>query len=155
MTEQWKDIPGFEGRYEVSNAGGYRNSKTGRVLKSTPYSNRYLRMVLGAGNTFLAHRLVAMAFIPGDWNLQVNHKNGDRADNRAENLEWVTCSENHLHSYANLKRKKHCLTQPVIVGGVRYESELAAAKALGVVAGSIRSALARDHKCKGVVVSYG
>lgn len=155
MTEQWRDIVGFEGRYEVSRDGQIRNARSGRVLKGNVFPNGYVGVMLGQGRRYLVHRLVAAAFVEGDTNLQVNHKSGNRADNRAENLEWLSCSDNHRHSYAELNRKQHSLTQPVVVGGVRYESELAAAKVLGVVAGSVRSALKRGHRCKGMGVAYG
>ena len=149
----WRYIKGFEGLYEVSESGHVRNSRTERVLKPYPFSNGYLGVQLGRGNVNLVHRLVAAAFINGDASLQVNHRNGVRTDNRAENLEWVTCSDNHRHSYRELSRKQHAKTTSVAVGGVRYPSQLAAAKAIGVVAGSIRSALVNKHKCLGMEVT--
>lgn len=150
---RWRYIKNFEGRYEVSESGYVRNSVTGRVLKPYPFSNGYLGVQLGRGNVRLVHRLVAAAFIPGNDELQVNHRNGARADNRAENLEWMTCSDNHRHSYRELKRKQHAKTTPVTVGGVSYPSQLSAAKALGVSAGTIRSAFTRGHKCLGMEVT--
>lgn len=100
------------------------------------------------------HRLVASHFVKGDTNLEVNHKDGDRTNNRSDNLEWVTRSENIQHSYDTLPRKQHGLTQPVRVGGVDYESMLAAAKAVGVSVGSIGSAIRKGHRCKGMDVTY-
>ena len=167
---EWRDVPGFEGAYQGSRCGRVRSLDRvvegpgrwgrivkrrlkGRQLKIQTCSNRYLFVMLGKGNSFLIHRLVATAFVPGDWTLQVNHKNGQRDDNAAENLEWMTCSDNHRHSYAKLPRKKHVWTTPVTVGGVRYESQLAAARALGVNGGSVSSAYTRGHKCKGMDVT--
>lgn len=172
---RWAAIDGFPG-YEVSDTGlvrsldriGTRQHPTaglverrlkGKILSPGRCSNGYLTISFRPRTKFhLVHRLVAVAFLPGDNELQVNHKNGIRNDNRVENLEWVTCSENHLHSYRELPRKKHIWTTPVVLvkGGEKlsFESELAAAKHLGVVAGSIRSALKRNHKCKGYEVFY-
>lgn len=171
----WADIEGFPG-YQVSSCGNVRSldrvvvqgHKTkgsverrfkGKLLTPRRARNGYEMVMLGAGSkNHLVHRLVAAAFIPGDTQLQVNHKNGVRDDNRAENLEWLTCSDNHLHSYRELTRKKHVWTIPVVLvkGEERlpFESELAAAKHLGVVAGSVRSALKRDHRCRGYEVFY-
>lgn len=130
-----------------------RNSKTLRVLTPYRFSNEYLGVQLGRNNVKLVHRLVAAAFLPGDHSLQVNHRDGNRKNNTVENLQWVTCTENHLHSYRELNRKQHAKTTPVTVGGVRYPSQLSAAKALGVAPGSVRSALAKGHLCKGMEVS--
>jgi hypothetical protein len=109
----------------------------------------------------LVHRLVALAFVSNDdpdKKNQVNHKNGVRGDNRAENLEWVSCSENHKHSYDHLKRKKHGLTEKVkIIKGdivLHFESCLSTANYLGVNPGSVGSAATRNHKCKGWGVYY-
>jgi hypothetical protein len=154
----WRPVIGFEGLYEVSDSGQVRNMRNGHILKNRAFPNRYLGVALGRGNIRLVHRLVAMAFIEGDHGLQVNHKDGDRANNHVANLEWVTCSDNHRHSYKYLSRKKHALTRKVRLSKgdtvMYFDSGLAAAKALGVVPGSIASAANKGHACRGFEVLY-
>ena len=166
---EWRDIPGYEGSYQVSRCGRVHSldrvitcanrwggvsdvRRKGKELTPCKTSNGYIQVHLGAEVLCRVHHLVALAFVPGDTSLQVNHKNGKRDDNRAENLEWLTCSDNHLHSYRELSRKKHCKTTPVWVGNTRYSSLIEAAKALGVSQGSIHSALTRNHRCCGLRV---
>lgn len=122
MIEIWKGISGLEDRYEVSTLGRVRSlpieSKFGcRVKKHTGCILRlhydkagYLIATLNLGHnkkkTPFVHRLVADAFIPRIVGKNiVNHKNGVRDDNRVENLEWCTTSENNLHAYRILGRK--------------------------------------------------
>lgn len=99
-------IPGTN--YYVHDDGVVFNAKTLRFIK--PQSNgNYYKVTLsiqGKEKQFLVHRLVAKAFIPNPENKpEVNHINGDKFDNRAENLEWVTASENQIHSVkTNLKK---------------------------------------------------
>lgn len=154
----WRPVVGFEGLYEVSDTGQVRNSRNGHILKSRAHRNLYLGVALGRGNNRLVHRLVAMAFIPGDHALQVNHKDGNRANNCVANLEWLTCSDNHRHSYKQLSRKKHALTRKVRISKgdtvMFFNSGLDAAKALGVVPGSIASAANKGHACRGFQVLY-
>ena len=99
--ERWHHCEVPYTRYEVSDQGRVRNAHTGLILKPGTDRNHYLIINLcykGERQTKSIHNLVATAFVPG-WRegLQVNHKNGVKTDNRAENLEWVTQSENMRH----------------------------------------------------------
>lgn len=102
MVEKWKAVQGYEGHYDISTEGRARNIKSGRVMK--PYFRRkYLSFGLSRNNktkAFYIHILVAKAFIPNPMNKPcVNHKNGNKLDNRDTNLEWNTHSENSIHAY--------------------------------------------------------
>lgn len=115
MNEVWKDIPGYDGLYQCSNLGRFRapakieNSdrrycvRKEKILKATYEGNGYLQIGLAIEKKqvrFLAHRLIAAAFIPTvEGKDFVNHINGIKDDNRVENLEWVTKSENTIHSF--------------------------------------------------------
>ena len=91
MIEQWKDIPDYEGIYQISNMGRVRNNK-GIVLtnKTTGKYNHILLCKNGDRKNFTIHRLVAEAFVPNINNYPiVNHINENSRDNRASNLECV------------------------------------------------------------------
>lgn len=99
--ENWKAIPiSTLSDYEVSDEGAIRHKKYKKKIKfgniRGHLSFRY-KSTKGEGN-FLVHRLVALAFIPNPKNLPiVNHINGDRGDNRKENLEWTNNVDNVIH----------------------------------------------------------
>ena len=98
-TEIWKPIPGAEG-YEVSNLGNVKNVNKTTYLALSSWSGYYKVRLGSRGGDYLVHRLVAQAFIPNPDNKpQVNHINGNKKDNRVENLEWVTVKENIQHAF--------------------------------------------------------
>lgn len=106
MREIWKDVPGWEGVYQVSNRGRMKSFKadpSGKVMSLRNKTGDYIRIVLQKRGrkqeTVLVHRLVANVFIPNPLNLPVvNHKDGNKQNNSASNLEWCTNSHNVRHS---------------------------------------------------------
>ena len=121
MEEIWKDIAGYEGRYQISNYGRVlsvqrkENSWHGpatrtipqRILKQSENRDGYFIIVLrnnGKKKTFRTNRLVAEAFIPNPNKLPcVNHKDENRKNNLADNLEWCTPQYNDLYGNRNKK----------------------------------------------------
>lgn len=105
--EIWKALPDTKGFIEVSNEGRVRSFLRGRerILKTQTDQKGYQRFSITIDRckkTYKLHREVAKAFIPNNDNLpQVNHKNGNKNDNRAINLEWVTNLENAHHAIEN------------------------------------------------------
>lgn len=121
MQEIWKDIDGYEGLYQVSNLGeimslNYMHTKQSQILKIKKTYDGYNRVNLcknGKVTTCSVHILVAKAFIPNINNKpQVNHKDGNKDNNRVDNLEWVTGKENVIHSIKTGLRKPENRTYP-------------------------------------------
>lgn len=149
MTEEWKIIPGFNDRYEVSNLGrvravaamkrfvhwisgqeGFRLTPE-KILSSQVQNSGYELVHLCLGDKRKActvHRLVAAAFCEGfSETAEVNHKDGIKLNNTASNLEWVTRGENSYHAVAHRLNKQ---AVPVVdpTTGAKYDSIAQAAK---------------------------
>lgn len=108
--EIWKDIYDYEGYYQVSSYGRVRNVNNNQILIGDTNNIGYKRVWLYAPikKRFFVHRLVAMHYCGGyREGLVVNHKDGNKLNNRADNLEWVTRSENDLHAYRYNLRSPH------------------------------------------------
>ena len=124
-NEIWCTIPGYDGAYEVSNYGRvrsldrtinlgkrYERCYASQILKLSTCRGGYMQVGLKMGKNRkmeLVHRLVAQAFIPNPKHKpQVNHIDGDKTNNRADNLEWCTDSENKRHAWLKgLMKVKH------------------------------------------------
>lgn len=150
-AETWRALPEYGGRYEVSNLGALRSKRHGALR---PFINRdgYLVATLSVEGQRIrtgVHRLVASAFLPNPENkAQVNHINGNKQDNRVENLEWMTCSENNLHRRRVLNGGGGRPKRPVccIDTGVEYGSITEAAKATGAPLEKILACCKGDRK---------
>lgn len=114
MTEEWRDIKGYEGLYQVSNKGRIKSLKSWggnneRIMKPRNQGTGYYMVGLSKNKQykqFLIHRLVAMAFIPNSNNYDfVNHKDENKTNNVVENLEWCTKSYNAIY-YLNYDPKR-------------------------------------------------
>ncbi len=115
VIEVWKDIPNFEGYYQVSNLGKIKSlifysnitkkqHQREKIMRQKVEKDGNRRVTLhkdGKSKTYLVARLVATTFLDNniDTNLTVNHKDGNRANNNVDNLEWVTLADNIRHGF--------------------------------------------------------
>jgi len=133
MNEIWLTVAEKNGRYSVSNYGNVRSNwsdipqrnlphrkriEKQKMLSSWVHTNGYKRVALGRGHVYYVHRLVALHFLPNPEGLpQIDHIDGNRQNNRVENLRWVSARQNVLlggerHKWetqkiANAKRRIH------------------------------------------------
>lgn len=187
MQEIWKDIKGYEGIYKVSNFGNVLSvicgpktnsvhlKKKSKILSPVPTNFGYYKVELyknGIGKIFYVHRLVAQAFIPNpECKPQVNHIDGNKANNNVCNLEWVTASENQKHSISlclkksspnigrigSLNPSSKTILQYDLNGNFvkKWVGVSEAARKMGCGCSSISACLVGRHKtCKGYIWKY-
>lgn len=112
-NERWQAIEGTNNRYFISTFGrlltvAWKGTDQTRLMKPALDARGYLRTMIiqhGRTGTVKLHRLVALAYLPNPLDLaQVNHKNGQKDDNRLENLEWMDGKQNVQHAFARTGR---------------------------------------------------
>lgn len=168
MSELWKDIEGYEGRYQVSNMGRVRSMKRysedgklltkGIVLKERAIPSGYLSVNI-RNKTLYIHRAVAMAFVPGYFDgAEVNHKDENRQNNRYDNLEWVSHKDNLNYGSHNRKMREKktmlygCPVDQYSLDGnfiASYPSIRAAARSIGAYQKDIKRTFDTQYTVKG------
>lgn len=115
MNEEWKNIEGYEGLYQISDQGQVKNLRSGKILKPRKSKGYYYVCLYNKGiiKQCTIHRLVALTFIDNPNNLEyVNHKNEIKTDNKASNLEWCTVKYNTNYG-TGLKRHAMAIKKPI------------------------------------------
>ena len=101
MEEVWKDVPGYEGLYRVSNTGKVFGIKRKNILAAAPNEKGYMYVVLyknGKMKSQRVHKIVMLAFCGKSNGLEINHIDGDKKNNNLSNLEYCTHYENMHHA---------------------------------------------------------
>ncbi len=165
-NEVWVDVVGFEGQYQVSTLGRVKSLKRiinhkrygtwllkERILKNRHDSFGYCGVALaknGATQYCKVHRLVASAFLQNvDNKRTVNHKNGIKHDNRVDNIEWATYSENHHLAFNVLNRTRAFKKILCVNTGDVFPGLITAANVLGIRRDSISANLRGKQKTAG------
>lgn len=164
MREIWKEIHGYEGIYAVSTQGDIYSIKRRKLRKLRKDKYGYMMVSLNKdGNirTFFVHRLVAASFIDNPQNLtEVNHIDGNKENNCADNLEWCDHATNIRHAYATglmpyqMKQDNKKLTQrKKNKSEITNQSKLTAEQVQSIRSEHIP--FERGHGCKALAKKYG
>lgn len=176
MSEVWKDIVNYEGFYQVSNLGRVRSLDRydnrgifhkSQIIKPKEHPRGYYGISLwkeGKQSQFLVHRLVAQAFIPNENDMpDINHRNENKTDNRADNLEW--CDKEYNNNYGQHHEKHNSAIGWYMRSVIQlssdgetiatYPSVSEAARSIGVSAKAIRLCISgKNKKCGGYRWKY-
>lgn len=157
MFEQWTIVKNCS-KYSVSNYGQVKNNRNDFILKPRPDRKGYLRVSIpnndGIIKDQLIHRLVAKAFCSGEKDgFDVNHIDGNKSNNRADNLEWCTRSHNLKHGYRIGLRsspQNRCKSVRIIETEETFPSVRECARSLGCRHSNISLCLnGRQQSCYG------
>lgn len=169
MIEMWKEIDGYDGRYQISNYGRIKSfaqdRKNGKVKMGNKTAKGYLSYLLydgnGNKNWIPVHRLVAHAFVenPNGYQ-QVNHKDEDKANNRADNLEWCTAEYNTRYGTRTeraARSNRCCKSTSFKVASVDADGNITIYDSIGEAerltgcshANIVRTLKGRSHTCGG------
>ena len=138
--EEWADIPGYEGLYQITRGGRIRNVTNGNNLLGNVNSHGYVVVSLtknGRKKDCKVHRLLALTFLPNpnDYDC-INHKNGNKLDNRLQNLEWCTKGYNNRHAreVLGVNTEERPVCQLTLTGDfvALWVNEAQAARCLGI-----------------------
>ena len=158
--EQWREWP-QDPRVKVSNKGNVISCKRGAPYPLKVWHNKGGYQQVGAASSPQpVHRMVAETWIPNpNHHRDVNHINGDKSDNRVENLEWVTHSENMYHAYRTGLKKpaggRKAIPIRIVETGETFESIAKCARRIGCYPQNIWACLAgRIQTCRGYHFEY-
>jgi hypothetical protein len=130
FMEIWKDIPNYEGLYQASNLGRIKSFLMNReLILKTPTGYLGYSYVNLKGKLFRVHRIIGNTFLKNEKNFrEINHKDGNKTNNKVENLEWCTRSYNMKHAFKNglavgMKGEKHhkCKLTQIQAIKIKYE----------------------------------
>ena len=168
FMEIWKDIPGFDSRYQISNLGNVkvkqyiRSNGKGvfltkeKLLKPFIEHGGYQKIVLysnGKNKRMKVHRLVAMAFIPNPYNKpEIDHVNTNTLDNRVENLRWVTSKENHFNvltrRHMSIAKKNNNCKSVICIDSSGNTTTFGSIKHASIMLGVSGAHISQCCKCK-------
>jgi len=167
--EEWKDVDGYEGIYQVSSMGNIRSldrkitqfchknyftrNMNGRTIKSKTQNSGYEIVWLsknGNVRAFTVHRIALVAFTGfTPIGLDINHIDGDKRNNKIENIEWCSKSENIKHSYKNLKRESTGKKVMCIELGIVFDSSKQASDIMNINVSGIKHVTNGSAKTSG------